>query len=137
MSRLVFTASVRRIGDNIVEGIGGTEGRVVMGPKGTPNSFTPVELLLVAIAGCSGMDLCTVSKRDSIEIGNFELALRGSKPIDGKRLDSISVAYSLPGAGSHEAGRLVAEVSELCTVALTVRDGCPVQHALAASSSLH
>ena len=66
--------------------MGGTDGRVVMGPKGTSNSFTPVELLLAAVTGCSGMDLCAISRRDGIDIGDFELALRGTGPaLDERR----------------------------------------------------
>jgi putative redox protein len=130
MSNVVFNAAVRRIGDSVVEGIGGTDGRVVMGPKGTPNSFTPVELLLIAIGGCSGIDLCTLSRRDGLDVGAFELELRGSKPIDANRLNRISIEYSVPAAAPADVERLVAGVRELCTVALTVTDGCKVQDTL-------
>lgn len=126
VSKLVFKVNLRRVGDNVVEATGGTDGRIVMGPKGTPNSFTPVELLLAAIAGCLGMDLCTLSERDEIEIGDFELRMRGVKPMSAKQLESVSVAYEAPDGEPAEVERLVAEVSELCTVALTVRDGCHV-----------
>jgi hypothetical protein len=42
------------------------------------------------------------------------------------------VTYVVPKAGLDAAQALVAEVSELCTVALTVAEACPVDHALAA-----
>lgn len=128
MSKIVYKTTLKRTGDNVVEATGGTDGRVVMGPKGTPNSFTPVELLLVAIAGCSGMDLCTLSQRDGLDLGEFTLRLRGSRPVDAKQLDKISVQYEVPGGSEADVERLVAEVSELCTVALTVRSGCAVDH---------
>ena len=73
MSKFVFEITLRRRGDHVVEG-GGTDGRIVMGSKGTPNSFTPVELLLAAIAGCSGVDLCTLSERDGMRWGSSSCA---------------------------------------------------------------
>jgi putative redox protein len=103
-----------------------------MGPKGTPDSFTPVELLLAAIAGCSGVDLSTVSERDGVAVGEFELRVRGVKPIDANRLSHITVTYAVPEVEPAAGEALVAEVSELCTVALTVEAGCPVEHTLAA-----
>jgi uncharacterized OsmC-like protein len=133
MSKFVFETRLRRLGDQVVEAISGTGGRVVMGPKGTPNSFTPVELLLAAIGGCSGIDLCTLSERDGIDVGEFELRVRGEKPIDANRLSNIAVTYVVPGADPDVIAPLVGEVSELCTVALTVSEGCPVQHVLAGS----
>jgi uncharacterized OsmC-like protein len=131
MSKFVFEITLRRVGDHVVEAIGGTDGRVVMGPKGTPNSFTPVELLLAAIAGCSGVDLCTLSERDGIEVGEFELRVRGEKPIGTTRLSNIAVTYVVPQADPDVVAPLVVEVSGLCTVALTVSEGCPVEHVLA------
>jgi putative redox protein len=130
--RNVFEITLRGLGGDAVEATGGTDGRVVMGPKGTPNSFTPVELLLAAIAGCSGMDLRTVSERDGVAIGEFELRVRGVKPIGANRLTQITVTYTVPEARAEAAEALIAEVSELCTVALTVAEGCPIEHTLAA-----
>ena len=131
MSKFVFEITLRRLGDHVVEATGGTSGRIVVGPKGTPNSFTPVELLLAAIAGCSGMDLCTLSERDGIEVGEFELRVRGEKPIGATHLSNIAVTYIVPQADPDIVAPLVVEVSGLCTVALTVSEGCPVQHVLA------
>ena len=130
--RNVFEITLRGLGGQVVEATGGTDGRVVMGPKGTPDSFTPVELLLAAIAGCSGVDLCTLSERDGGMVGEFELRVRGVKPIDANRLSHISVTYAVPEAEATAVEALVAEVSKLCTVALTVEEGCPIEHKLAA-----
>jgi putative redox protein len=128
----IFEITLRGLGGQVVEATGGTDGRVVMGPKGTPDSFMPVELLLAAIAGCSGMDLCAESERDGVEVEGFELRVRGVKPLGVNRLSHITVTYVVPKAGLDAAQALVAEVRELCTVALTVAEACPVDHALAA-----
>jgi putative redox protein len=130
--RNIFEITLRGLGGQVVEATGGTDGRVVMGPKWTPESFTPVELLLAAIAGCSGVDLCAVSERDGVEVEGFEVRVRAVKPLGVNRLSQITVTYVVPEAGLDAAQALVAEVSELCTVALTVAEGCPVEHALAA-----
>jgi putative redox protein len=130
LSNVVFKADLRRVSKDTVEATSGTGGRVTMGPKGTPDSFTPVELLLAAIAGCSGIDMCTVGERDGIDLGHFTLELRATKPLDAERLENIQVQYSTPDASPDVVARLVDEVSSLCTVALTVSHGCPVTHEL-------
>jgi putative redox protein len=130
--RNIFEITLRGLGGQVVEATGGTGGRVVMGPKGTPESFTPVELLLAAIAGCSGIDLSAVAEPAGVEVEGFELQVRGVKPLGVNRLSHITVTYVVPEAEPDAAQALVGEVSELCTVALTVAEGCPVEHALAA-----
>jgi len=113
MSNAVHRITLRPIGDHIMEATGGTDGRIVMGPKGTPNSFTPVELLLAAIAGCSGIDLQTVSKNADVDPGEFELRVRGSKPLGGDGLTQINIKYTMPGIEPDALEPLIAEAKKV------------------------
>lgn len=127
MTKLAYQISLRPVGDGVMEATGGTDGRVVMGPKGTPNAFTPVELLLAAIAGCSGIDLHTVSKNAGVDPGAFELHVRATRPIDQNRLTDIRVEYVLPGVDAATAESLAAQAEALCTVSITVKHGCQIE----------
>jgi putative redox protein len=131
MSNAVYGITLRPISDHVMEATGGTDGRIVMGPKGTPNSFTPVELLLAAIAGCSGIDLQTVSKNAGVDPGEFQLRVRGSKPLGGDGLTQITVEYAVPGIEPDVLEPLIAEAKKLCTVSLTVENSCPVNGVVA------
>jgi uncharacterized OsmC-like protein len=131
MSNVVYRVNMRPIGDHIMEATGGTDGRIVMGPKGTPNSFTPVELLLAAIAGCSGIDLQTASRNAEVDPGQFELRVRGSKPHGGDGLTQITVEYKVPAIEPDALEPLITEAKKLCTVSLTVENSCPVDGVVA------
>ncbi len=131
MSNAVYRVTVRPIGDHVMEATGGTDGRIVMGPKGTPNSFTPVELLLAAIAGCSGIDLQTVGKNAGFDPGEFEMRVRGSKPLGGDGLTEITVEYTVPGIDDDALEPLITDAEKLCTVSLTVENSCPVDSVVA------
>ena len=131
MSKAIYGITVRAVGDHVMEATGGTDGRVIMGPKGTPNSFSPVELLLAAIAGCSGIDLQTVSKNADADPGEFELRVRGSKALGGDGLTEITVEYEVPGIDPGQLEPLIAQAKQLCTVSLTVEESCQIDSVIA------
>ena len=98
-------------------------------------SFSPVELLLVAIAGCSAMDVdYIVSKR--AEPTRFEVRISGDKIRDdqGNRMTGLTLTFDL-GFPDDEGGRAAYEVlpravqqshDRLCTVSRTVEVGAPI-----------
>ncbi len=108
--------------------------------EGKDADFTPVELLLVAIAGCSAIDIdYLVGKR--VQPDAFDVSVRAHKIRDelGNRLTDIKATFdvSFPdGAdGEHARDILPRAVAQshdrLCTVARTVIVGTPVESALA------
>jgi uncharacterized OsmC-like protein len=123
MSTLVYKVTLRRVGEEMLEATGGTDGRVLLAPKGTPNSFQPVELLLVALGACSGMDLEVLAARDGVRIEELEVRVTGTKPLHRSSLDSVSVDYHLADGGSDQVASWLTEVGDICTVAVSVRDG--------------
>lgn len=116
--------ATNKTGDTLVVGEGGD------------GSFTPVELLLTAIAACSAIDIdYIVGKRD--EPTRFQLGSRGTKVRDagGNHLTDIVVTFDASFADS-EAGSAAKEVfpravemsqSRLCTVSRTVALGAPIE----------
>lgn len=103
---------------------------------GEAEDFTPVELLLVALAGCSAVDVDHLTTRRA-EPTTFEVRASGEKVKDGgggNLLDAIEVTFTLrfpQGEAGDRARGMVArgiEVSHsrLCTVSRTVEHGSPV-----------
>ena len=104
------------------------------GDAGDPD-FTPVELLLVALAGCSAIDVDSITgKRSAPE--RFAVVAEGDKVRDGEgnhlvrvRLD-FDVVFPDTEAGAAAEAVLARAVAmshdRLCTVSRTVELGTPV-----------
>jgi putative redox protein len=92
-------------------------------------TFTPVELLMVAMAGCSGIDVDILTSRRS-EPTRFEIGVEAEKVRDerGNHLDDIVVTFavSFPEGAAGDAAREVLPDAvrrsheRLCTVTRTV-----------------
>lgn len=108
--------------------------------EGADADFTPVELLLVAIAGCSAIDVdYLVGKRTEPE--SYDLSIRADKIRDelGNRLTDIRLTFDLTfpegDDGDHAREILPRAVAQshdrLCTVTRTVVVGTPVESVIA------
>ncbi|MFK5635540.1 MULTISPECIES: OsmC family protein [unclassified Ornithinimicrobium] len=113
-------------------------GTIPVGSGGEdPSAFTPVELLLVAIAGCSGIDVDLLTSRLA-EPESFEISAGGDKVRDGdgNHLGPITVTVSVTfpdgQAGDAARDRLPDAVAKsrdrLCTVSRTVQLPTPVSY---------
>ena len=110
-------------------------GTITIG-DGSTDDFTPVELLLAALAGCSSVDVDHITSRRA-EPDSFTVVAEGTKvstPEDGNHLQDLAVTFSLgfpEGEGGDSARtafpRSVAQSRDrLCTVSRTVQIGVPV-----------
>lgn len=99
------------------------------------DTFSPVELLLAAIAGCTAIDVDTLTSRRA-EPDSFELRATGDKvrAPEGNQLENLAVAFRVrfPDGEAGDAARAVLpEVvtrshDRLCTVSRTIERGTPV-----------
>jgi putative redox protein len=107
--------------------------------------FTPVELLLVAIAGCTAMDVDAITVKRS-EPARFQVSCSGhySRSVHGNHITDIAVDFDVEFPDT-EGGQDAADVLEiairkshdrLCTVTRTVELGTPVDARLAGESVL-
>jgi putative redox protein len=114
-------------------------GTLVLG-EGGDSDFTPVELLLVAIAGCSAIDVDYLTGK-RVEPESLDVIARADKIRDelGNRLTDIRIAFDVtfpPGPDGDRATeilpRSIAQSRDrLCTVTRTVVVGTPVdEHAV-------
>lgn len=117
-----FTATNAR-GGTISFGTGGDTG------------FTPVELLLAALGGCTAVDVDIATSRHA-EPSAFSIAVTGHKVEDelGNRLTDLALVFSVAfpdGEGAERARAILPRAvktshDRLCTVSRTVEIGTPV-----------
>ena len=129
------SVGVTRLGTGQYEATNERGGRLVFGRGGDEDAFTPVELLLTAIAGCSAIDVDLITSRRA-EPTRFEVRMEGTKIRDelGNRLTDLVLRFEVEFADD-EAGRAATAVlpravqqshDRLCTVSRTVEVGTRV-----------
>lgn len=130
---MLRSVTLRRAGAGTLTATNPRGGEITVGGGGT--AFTPVELLLVAIAGCSALDVDALTSRRA-EPDTFEVEATAHKVRDeaGNRLADIRVRFrvTFPAGEAGDAARevlpqMVAKSHDrLCTVTRTVERGTPV-----------
>ena len=111
-------------------------GTITIG-DGSNDDFTPVELLLAALAGCSSVDVDHITSRRA-EPESFVVVAEGEKastPDNGNHMTDLEVTFRIgfpEGEGGDAARsafpRSVAQSRDrLCTVSRTVQIGTPVE----------
>ena len=115
-------------------------GTMRLGGGGDTDDFTPVELLLAAIAGCSAtdVDFITSKRVDPVE---FTVEAAGEKVKDdsGNFMEGLAVTFTVrfpEGPDGDRAREMLPKAiamshDRLCTVTRTVVRGTPVESQLA------
>ena len=104
--------------------------------EGDDEAFSPVELLLAAIAGCTAIDVDYITAKRA-EADSFVVTIDAQKIRDdqGNRLTDIAIRFAVDFPDS-EGGTAAREVlpsavqrshDRLCTVSRTVEVGTPVE----------
>ena len=111
-----------------------TNGRGASIEVGGQGNFSPVELLLAAIGGCTAVDVDVMTSRRA-EPEAFEVEVSGSKSTEGgNHMTDLHVSFDItfPEGEDGDAARqrlpkAIRRSSEtLCTVSRTVQLGTPV-----------
>ena len=115
-------------------------GQLPIGAGGEDPDFTPVELLLAGLAGCSAIDVDMITRKRAAAT-SFEVRATGDKVRDehGNRLVNLTVTFdiSFPEGADGDAAREVLPSAvakshdRLCTVSRTVEVASPVEVKLA------
>ena len=126
-----------KIGGGRFKATNGRGGVLPVGSGADPD-FTPVELLLAAIAGCSAIDvdLITGKRADAV---SFAVHSEGHKVRDehGNHLTGLQLTFDVrfpEGEGGDKARGVLTSAIEksrdrLCTVGRTVQVGAPIAYA--------
>jgi putative redox protein len=89
-------------------------------------AFTPMELFLVALAGCTAMDVEWIMERQRQKLNRFDIAISGTRrEEDPKYYDKINIRYSF--AGDHVRKDAVEHAIQLsqekyCSVRAMIKD---------------
>ena len=131
--------TLRRVRKGVLEATNAQGSTMLVGAGEEPGdaaNFTPVELLLTAIAGCSAVDVDYITGKRA-EPTAFDVVSAGLKVKDGlgNHLDDIEVTFTVrfpEGADGDRARAMLPKAiamshDRLCTVTRTVVLGTPVE----------
>ncbi|MDY7086153.1 MAG: OsmC family protein [Actinomycetota bacterium] len=129
------SVEIERTGAGAYE-VRNVRGGVIGLGSGDDDRFTPVELLLAALGGCSGIDVDLVASRRAEPV-RFVVRVRGDKIRDAageNRMENLEIEFDLEfpeGADGDRARAAVPRMIQqshdrLCTVTRTVERGSPV-----------
>jgi uncharacterized OsmC-like protein len=137
------SVSMTRLEKGLYEFTNVRGGTMRVGGGGDTPDFTPVELLLVAIAGCSGTDVDFITSKRAEPL-SFSVTAQGEKIRDeqgNNRMRDLTVRFSVTfpegeaGDRAREMLPRAIQMSEerLCTVSRTVALGTPIDAGVADS----
>jgi putative redox protein len=128
------TVTVERTAPGVFTVTNTRGGRITFGTGGGTD-FTPTELLLAAIGGCTSIDVDILTSRRA-EPEEFQVRVDANKVRDdaGNRLTDIEVTFQIrfpAGGPGDEARAILPDVvkkshDRLCTVGRTVEIGTPI-----------
>ena len=138
------SVEVTRIGEARFKATNARGGETFFGTGGEDPDFTPVELLLAAIAGCSALDVEALTHKRTTST-RFEVHAEGHKvrDDDGNHLTGLRVSFDVEfpegpeGDAARERLQGAIEMSRdrLCSVSRTVQLGEEVAYELAENVS--
>ncbi len=90
----------------------------------------PMELLLIGLGGCTGMDVVSILRKKRQEPESFEIIIEGNKAEEHpKRFTDVTIEFRLKGKGlTEEAVRRAVELSmeKYCSVKATLEGSTKV-----------
>ena len=126
--------SIERTGNSRYTVTNDRGGQITIG-TGEGTDFTPVDLLLAAIGGCTAVDVDILTSRRA-EPGRFEVEVGAEKVRDrtGNHLTDITVTFRVEvpdGEAGDKARAILPDAvrqshERLCTVSRTVEIGTPI-----------
>ena len=133
-SPVARSVAVKRVASGMFAAVNSRGGRITFGTGGDAD-FTPTELLLAAIGGCTSIDVDILTSRRA-EPESFEVLVDATKVRDeaGNRLTDIQVTFRVTfpaGEQGDEARAFLPDVvkkshDKLCTVGRTVELSTPI-----------
>lgn len=92
----------------------------------------PSELLLLALGGCTGMDVISILKKKRAQVESLELEIRGERSTEHPKVwTKIELVYELSGKDlkKEDIERAIQLSQEkYCVVANTLNKTCPLEY---------
>jgi putative redox protein len=100
--------------------------------EGKGSAFTPMQLLLVALGGCTGMDVINILRKQRQKLTGFEIVVSGERRAEHPRVyNKVHVEYKLKGENLRDkALRTAIQLSEdrYCSVGATISKTAKMSH---------
>ncbi len=98
---------------------------------GAPRGLEPLELLLIGLGGCTGMDVISILEKKRQKVGGFEVRLHGDRAAEHPKVFTrIVVEYVVTGTGVDRAAvERAVELSETkyCPAMAMLRKAVPIE----------
>ena len=124
-------AVVELAGDGLFIGTSpGGHAQVIETDSQRASAATPMEMLLLALGGCTAVDVVSILKKKRERVTNYRVEVRGERRAEHPRAYTrIEVRHVVRGHGlSEKAVASAVELSETkyCSVAATLRPGVEI-----------
>jgi putative redox protein len=107
----------------------GTGRRVVYGDAIEANELSPVEMIVVSLAGCSAMDVLAIARKKRQAIERYEIHVRGLQRDEYPQiLTEVTVTHDVWGRG-------IAEAAIRRAIELSATKYCPVNAMVSAGAT--
>jgi putative redox protein len=107
----------------------GTGRRVIYGDTIETNELSPVEMVVVSLAGCSAMDVLSIARKKRQVIERYEIDVRGLQRDEYPQiLTEITVTHAVWGPG-------IAEAAIRRAIELSATKYCPVNAMVSAGET--
>jgi putative redox protein len=124
-------AVIHSAGDDLFIGISpGGHAQVIETDRGRAAAATPMEMLLLALGGCTAVDVVSILKKKRERVTAYRVEVSGTRREEHPRAYTrVEVRHVVTGKGVSE--RAVAQAVELsetkyCSVAATLRPGVEI-----------
>ena len=109
-------------------GKSGTDHEIVMDADnkygGTDKGMRPMEMLLVAAGGCSGMDVASILQKKRQQVSDFEVNVSGTQEVnDPHKFTGIELEYIITGKDIQEVAvkkAIESSMEKYCSVKATL-----------------
>jgi len=93
---------------------------------------SPVELLLMSVAGCTGMDVVSILNKMKVKYDRFEIGITGERAEEHPRLyHNMTLVYQIWGADIDEKKfnkAIDLSMNRYCTVSNTLKQGIDINY---------
>lgn len=98
---------------------------------GTDTGPTPMEMVLVALGGCTGMDVVSILRKMQVPFTRFEMAIQGERaPEYPKNFTKIQIVYKVWGDVPEEKVKRAIDLSleKYCSVSNSLKPKAEISY---------
>ncbi len=98
---------------------------------GSESASTPLELFLMGLAGCSGLDVVSILSRMRVELKDFRMEVKAPRTDEHPKVFTrIEIVYHLYGEVTEAQAEKAVKLSQdkYCSASAMLKPGVPIEH---------